>query len=387
MKLLLRTWLIAVLSILAVPAVVCAQENDDCMGCHEDFDLTAERNGREVSLGVDLPVFNASVHGDLDCITCHADLEDAEFPHDAPLEPVDCGMCHDEIAEIYAASLHGRLVGTGAPLAPRCWDCHGAHDILPAANDSSRVTKFNIPFMCGSCHKEGTEVTQQYDIPQDSILSHYSLSIHGYGLYHQGLIVTAVCSDCHSAHNVLPHTDPRSTIHRDNVAATCARCHRRIEDVHKQFIRGELWAKEPNKIPVCIECHEPHKARKLFYEEGVSDRECMECHTQTDLVTIRDNDTIPLYVDSVEVHDSFHRQNGVTCAQCHTGATPSLAERPCRTVAAWVDCSICHAEVVATYETGTHGRLVARGDPSAPECTDCHGTHGVREKRDPRSPT
>ncbi|HUU45194.1 MAG TPA: cytochrome c3 family protein [Acidobacteriota bacterium] len=369
------------------PAAVTAQEVDDCMACHEDFDLTTERDGVEVSLGIDLTVFGGSVHGEFDCITCHADLEGADFPHDTPLDPVDCGMCHDDVAAVYRGSLHGRLVETGEPLAPRCWDCHGSHGILPAESDSSQVTKFNIPFMCGRCHKEGTPVTQTYDIPKDSILAHYSLSIHGYGLYQQGLIVTAVCSDCHTAHNVLPHTDPRSSIFRDNVPRTCEQCHRRIEDVHKKRIRGELWATEPDRIPICIDCHEPHKARRILYEEGVSDQQCMSCHRDPDLFTIRDNDTISLYVDSVEVHNSIHRRNGVTCAQCHTGALPSPTDRPCRTMVARVDCSTCHAEVVATYETGTHGILAARGDPNAPQCADCHGTHGTRGHVDRLSPT
>jgi hypothetical protein len=209
-------------------------------------------------------VFARSVHGELTCVTCHADLEGVELPHDVPLERVECGTCHDDIAEVYDNSLHGLLAHAGEKLAPRCRDCHGVHDILPAGDDSSRVTKFNIPFMCGRCHKEGTAVTQTYDIPQDSILTHYSFSIHGEGLYKQGLTVTAVCSDCHTAHNVLPHTDPRSTIYRANVPQTCAQCHGRIETVHKKVIRGELWEKEPNKVPVCIDCHEPHKARKLI---------------------------------------------------------------------------------------------------------------------------
>jgi len=73
-------------------------------------------------------------------------------------------MCHDDVAEIYTASLHGKLVEAGARLAPRCWDCHGAHDVLPSGSDSSHVTKFNIPFMCGRCHKEGTEVSRTYGI-------------------------------------------------------------------------------------------------------------------------------------------------------------------------------------------------------------------------------
>jgi len=375
------------LIVLIFPARARAQSVDDCMACHEDPALTTERGGKTISLHVDRSRFAASVHGGLECINCHADLTGSDFPHKTPVAPVDCGACHEEIATLYRGSLHGRLVASGAPLAPRCWDCHGAHDILPANSDSSRVTKFNIPFMCGRCHKEGTAVTRTYDIPQDSILTHYSESMHGAGLYQKGLTVTAVCTDCHTAHNVLPHTDPRSSIFRDNVPRTCAHCHKRIEDVHQKVIRGQLWEKEPNKIPVCTDCHQPHRVQKLLYEEGVSDRECMNCHARPDIHTTRDGQSVSLSVDSLDVNSGIHRRSGVTCAQCHTGATPSLHDRPCRTITSKVDCSVCHAQVVATYATSTHGMLVDRGDPDAPDCQDCHGVHGTRDRRDPRSAT
>ncbi len=379
--------ILAALCLILVPAIVMGQATEDCMMCHEDPSAVGERDGEEYSVYLDMAVFRGSVHGEMECVMCHQDLMDAELPHDVPLQPVDCSMCHDDISERYNASFHGRLVETGAPLAPRCWDCHGAHDILPAENEDSRVTKFNIPFMCGSCHKEGTEVTQKYDIPQDSILTHYSQSIHGIGLYQQGLTVTAVCVDCHTAHDVLPHDDPRSTIFRDNVPKTCAKCHGRIETVHKKVIEGELWEKEPNKIPVCIECHEPHKARKVYYEEGVADRECLECHSNPTLTTVRGADTVSLYVDSLQVKNTIHRRNGVTCAQCHTGATPSAHQRPCITIASQVDCSICHAEEVDIYEGSIHGRLAERGDLNAPACMDCHPRHAMKEHQNPESPT
>lgn len=365
-------------------AGIRAQTVEDCLACHGEKDFTTERDGRTVSLYVDTAVFHSSVHGEQDCVACHADLAGfTDFPHAERLQPVDCGSCHDDVAKIYAESLHGQAALKGEKLAPRCRDCHGTHNILPKTNPQSQVTKFNIPFMCGRCHKEGTPVSKTYNIPQDSILTHYSESIHGEGLYKQGLTVTAVCSDCHTAHHVLPHTDPRSSIYRDNVANTCRQCHGRIEQVHKKVIQGRLWQTEPNKIPVCVDCHQPHQIRRVFYGE-IADGDCMVCHKKPDLKMVRDGRSISLYVDSVEVHGSIHRQT--RCAQCHTGAMPHL-DRPCATVAEKVDCSICHNEVVQTNATGIHGRLADRGDPNAPVCMDCHGKHGVRSRRDPLSPT
>lgn len=372
-----------VVYLLPAPDVM-AQSNDDCMICHEDEELTRERDGREISLMIDLDKFIGSVHGEMDCIDCHGDLMDAEFPHDEELEPVDCSMCHDEIAEMYDASLHGQVASAGEKLAPKCWTCHGAHDIVPVDSPDSKVTKFNIPFICGSCHKEGTPVSQTYDIPQDSILTHYSLSIHGEGLFKRGLIVSAACNDCHTSHNVLSHNDPKSSIHRENVPKTCQKCHSRIEQVHKKVIRGELWEKEPNKVPVCVDCHAPHEIRRVFYDEGMADKECLKCHADPNLTAIRDGETVSMYVDTLETHSSMHRDK--TCAQCHTGASPTH-ERPCATVINKVDCSICHTEVVETYAASTHGQLIDRGDPLAPECTDCHGTHGIKGKRDSKSRT
>ena len=368
------------------PLPASGQEIEDCLDCHEDDELTKTADGEIVSLFIDLPVYEQSIHGEegLTCIDCHADLDGVELPHDEELETVDCATCHDDVAEVYLASMHGSAVAEGDKLAPHCWDCHGVHDILATASADSRVTKFKIPFMCGKCHKEGTPVTRFHDIPQDSILTHYSLSIHGEGLFRRGLTVSAVCTDCHTGHSVLPHSDARSTIHRDNVAETCQACHGLIEQVHQKVIEGELWEKEPHKVPVCIECHEPHEARRVFYDEGMSDRECLACHANADLTATRQGETVSLHVAEDHLRDSDHRN--VRCVQCHTGATPSL-ERACATVAIKVDCAICHAEVVETYQTSIHGQLLARGEPDAPDCRHCHGTHQIKDPQDPSSPT
>lgn len=365
-------------------ATAVGQSSDDCLACHDDADLTTERNGQEHSLFIDPARFEISTHFDLDCVGCHNDLDGFDdFPHDEKLEPVDCGMCHDDIAEIYNNSLHGKLTADGGKLAPECWDCHSAHYVLPPDQPGSQVDRFNIPFMCGRCHKEGTEVTQTYDIPQDSILSHYSLSIHGKGLFEMGLLNTAVCSDCHTAHNVLPHTDPNSSIHRDNVANTCQQCHGRISQVHKKVISGELWESEPHKVPVCVDCHQPHEVRNVFYDE-VSDTECMACHGQADISMVREGVEISLHIDSLDLHDSIHKKEA--CAKCHTGTNPRI-DRPCATTPTTVDCSICHAEVVETYNTSTHGMLADRGDLQAPQCVDCHGKHNIKDRRNNKSRT
>ena len=83
-----------------------AQSNEDCMMCHEDTDLETERQGRIKSLFVNQDLFDKSVHNDIECVICHQDAEVEEFPHPEILEPVDCGMCHDDSQEQFELGIH-----------------------------------------------------------------------------------------------------------------------------------------------------------------------------------------------------------------------------------------------------------------------------------------
>ncbi|NUN96866.1 MAG: cytochrome b/b6 domain-containing protein [Candidatus Omnitrophica bacterium] len=353
-------------------------DSEDCMLCHSEasnWDFTDPKSARLFILSAS---FEGSVHQEAACTDCHDGIED--LPHDEKLPPPNCAGCHDDEQTVYSHSLHGMAVEKKDPLAPHCWDCHGGHDIIPSASPEARTNPINIPQMCGACHAEDAPVARERNIAQHDILQHYAESIHGEGVLKKGLTVTAVCTSCHTAHNVLPHTDPNSSIHRENVVKTCTQCHALIEQVHRKVIEGALWEKEPDKIPICIDCHQPHDARKVYYEEGVSDRDCMACHAQP-------IETAHGPIPSVDQHllaGSTHSK--VRCAQCHTGVDKRL-DRPCETVVAKVDCSICHAEQVQQHERSYHGQLAKQGDPDAPVCLDCHSAHGTLPQTNPASPT
>ncbi len=358
---------------------VAGQDNEDCLECHAKAGLKVDHAGREVSLFVDPEAYDLSVHAGLDCIECHPQLTDVEdYPHATGLDRVDCTECHDDDDGPIAAfweSTHGLLVESGDKDAPRCQDCHGSHAILPLAHRNSSISPFNIPRMCAQCHAEGAEVQRTHNIPQEQILQRYKQSIHGEGLFKQGLVVTAVCTSCHTGHNVLPHTDPKSSIHKDNVTGTCMTCHGLIEEVHRKVIAGELWERT-GIIPICVECHSPHEARKVFYDTNMSNADCLRCHV--DATTVSSEDGRSLYVDPDEYGNSIHGRENTSCAQCHTGVEPSK-ERACATITEPVNCSICHEPEVTDYDRGRHGMLHAAGDANAPYCTDCHGTHGILE--------
>ena len=381
-----KRWLAIAAAILwfaGSPAL--AQEDSQCLRCHDDPEMTSYRGDTELSAYVTAEMIAGSMHAGMACVECHSDLAGSKRRrHAEDLEPVACGDCHRKQSRAHGRSLHGAAAQRGDPMAPTCADCHGKHEVLSASDANAPTAVMNIPMLCGECHREGAPVSKTHEISQANILENYSMSIHGEGLFRQGLTVSAVCTSCHTSHDILPHTDKRSSIHVDNVVKTCTQCHGQIENVHRKVIEGRLWEDDPGKIPVCVDCHAPHKIRNVFYDEGLADKDCLTCHGQPDLAMTRDGNTISLYVDEDAFENSTHADT--SCAQCHTDVTVA-EERACSTIQTQVDCSICHAEQVSEYDASMHGTLHAEGDPDAPSCQDCHAKHATLDQESPASPT
>lgn len=367
----------ATLTLTAFP--LFSQTNSDCLDCHSDPDFTTERQGREVSLYVDIDLFNKSVHQGFDCISCHQDAD--ELPHEENLEQVNCGICHDVAQEAFDSGIHGIALQRGDLYAPTCVECHGKHGILPPDDPKSSTYKMNIPYMCGKCHREGAPVARIYNISERNILENYSQSIHGEGLFKKGLTVTATCNDCHGNHLILPHTNPKSSISLNKIAQTCMKCHARIEEVHVKVIKGELWEEKPGAIPACTDCHVPHKVSRQNIVVTIADRTCLKCHAREDVHKVVEGDTISLRVEKETIANSAHKN--IPCVKCHSDVSPQL-HRPCET-ARQVDCSNCHAEVANQYYESGHGMAYFKKSERAPYCTDCHGDHDTKSKYDETS--
>ena len=377
----MKNYFFNLLLLCSVPLAIFSQSNDDCLMCHDDPEFKENINGKLTSLYLNPKIFKNSIHADLNCVDCHSEIDAEEVPHRTEYTPVDCGTCHDEEAELYAECLHGKAKASGYKLAPTCQSCHGKHDILAVKDHNSAVAPMKIPFLCGSCHREGTQVQLQRNIPQDRILENYSESIHGEALLVKGLVVTATCVSCHSAHRILPHTDSRSTISRNNIAKTCTQCHAEIESVHRKVIKGELWEKQSHILPACVDCHQPHEIRKVFYDYGMADKDCLSCHDNPNVKSSVDGRS--LFVNTTELKESRH--NTIACSQCHSEVNVSK-HRPCETIKTKVDCASCHAEVGTEYSKSMHGTLFAQNDLNAPTCKECHGNHDVLGKLNPKSP-
>ena len=133
-------YVFAVFLTLAAVGTLEAQENEDCLMCHEDPDLVGQKGDYEVSVFVDPEGFAASVHADFGCIDCHTDVDGVELPHEDDLDAVDCAMCHDDVAEELESGPHGAWADD--PLSPSasCINCHGTHDVLPVQDPASMVS-------------------------------------------------------------------------------------------------------------------------------------------------------------------------------------------------------------------------------------------------------
>ena len=206
---------------------------DTCGACHANPDL-AVRGG--IKLVQPLAAYAASVHARgiakgehaASCSDCHG--SHGILPGSDPRSQVNhqrvpdtCGTCHTEITAQYKTSVHGIAAAAGKRDAPICTDCHGEHRIIEPARPDSPVYASNVPKMtCGRCHGD-VRLAEKFGM-EDANVAAYEDSFHGLAS-RSGATSVANCASCHGIHDILPSTDVRSHVHKDNIAKTCGSCH------------------------------------------------------------------------------------------------------------------------------------------------------------------
>jgi cytochrome b subunit of formate dehydrogenase len=295
---------------LGAPAA--AVENEDCLDCH----------GTETPV-IDAELFGKTVHGenDLACTDCHADWNEDEHP-DQEMAPVNCGECHDDKQEDYDQGVHGVALAAGIEDVPRCQDCHGSHNIFPPEDPRSQIYPLNVVNTCGKCHGD-TVMAEKHSIDVPDPYQKYVTSTHGKGIINSGLLVSAVCNDCHGAHKILPHENPESSINYRNIPETCGTCHAGVLADFKNSIHGQNFENGREDGPICSTCHHSHTVTRITDEAW-------------------------------KLH---------------------IIE----------DCGHCHEELIETYRETYHGQVTALGYAKPARCSDCHGSHNILPPTDPES--
>jgi cytochrome b subunit of formate dehydrogenase len=264
-------------------------ENAMCLACHGNEGFTMpDADGKPRPLHVMKDKFGKSVHGKQLCVECHKDI--TEIPHKKiGQHKVSCVQCHQDLWETaqkenktqefaklgmvvkqidkYMHSIHARPNKEDQSRTnATCYNCHDAHYVYPQGTAIRAEWRLSIPNVCGKCHgKErdayatsvhGDEVLWRenpkaaicsdchttHDIADPVMDSSRLVITQNCGTCHQenlrsylgtyhgqvntlGFAYTAKCFDCHGSHTVQRATDPSSTVHADNRLKTCQKCH------------------------------------------------------------------------------------------------------------------------------------------------------------------
>lgn len=158
----------------------------NCTSCHGSHHILSHKNPESPTFRTNIPKtcgtchvgitekYQAGVHGKAlasgkanapvctDCHTAHSILKpnDAEFQmRTAPF----CGSCHKRQFSTYHDTFHSQLSAFGGYVeTARCWDCHGAHEVLPASDPRSPIAPANLVKTCSKCHAGANERFVKY---------------------------------------------------------------------------------------------------------------------------------------------------------------------------------------------------------------------------------
>ena len=210
-----------------------AHIHETCATCHADPKVIAEERIARPRV---IPLFEQSIHGRAirqgrlqaaTCSDCHRahDIRRGTDPTSTIFKgnvAATCGQCHARVAGKFQTSVHGVAVSRGVFAAPTCTDCHGEHTITGTREPGSRVSPLTVSTTCATCH-EATPMVEEFGLAARRGGTFFD-SFHGLAV-RGGSTVAANCASCHGTHNILPSSDPRSTIHGQNLPGTCGQCH------------------------------------------------------------------------------------------------------------------------------------------------------------------
>ncbi|MEO5367188.1 MAG: cytochrome c3 family protein [Magnetococcus sp. WYHC-3] len=277
------------------PIAVNAQTpNEACLDCHAvpGFKVPiTHADGRITyrNLTMDLENFRVSVHRERKCVECHQDIE--AMPHKKGVKRrVDCESCHQKTLALRQAEASGNtealervaknmgryqhsthaLPNPKDPKRPRayCADCHNAHAIFPPQSKGRAEFRLASPEICGKCHPKQKD--------------HYELSHHGVQSLRYGNLKTAVCADCHTAHQI---ASVKENDTRVDITRSCGRCHEKQLETYTKTYHGQVNRLGYAHTAKCYDCHEFHDQQKINDPRSSVHpdnrlKTCRKCHKQ-----------------------------------------------------------------------------------------------------------
>ncbi|MBF0391954.1 MAG: cytochrome C [Alphaproteobacteria bacterium] len=243
-------------------------DNARCLRCHADHDekFVVRPDGSRHEIFIDKTVIERSVHAKVSCVGCHSDI--AKLPHDKPLSmSIGCVSCHAteweklkgtpdagrsrlakvaEQSDLYLHSVHAKPAATNqSRVAAACHDCHEGHNV--GAPDAAQRAEHRLknPEVCGTCHEK-----QKRD---------YLASVHGKAITEKKDAKSAVCSDCHTPHDIgQPKSDPAKL----RLAENCGSCHKDAQRTYLGTYHGQVTRLGYTNAAKCFDCHGGHGIAK-----------------------------------------------------------------------------------------------------------------------------
>lgn len=243
--------------------------------------------------------------------------------------PNSCLDCHSALPEPLGVTQEKFSHDIHAQKGLTCASCHGGD---PTSDDpdkamsrkagwKGKIDRKQIPQLCGSCHSDPAYMRQFNPSLRTDQLDQYHSSVHG-KRFAAGDAKVAVCTDCHSVHDLRAPSDPESTVNPVNVATTCARCHADASYMKGYSIPTDQFAKYSTSV-------------------------------HHDAIAVRGDLSAP------------------TCTTCHGnhGATPPGVDKVQNV------CATCHAFQAQMYDKSSHKKAFQAA--SLPGCVVCHSNHGI----------
>ena len=229
-----------------------------CAVCHSQYTITTDP---DVRIANSFAQYKAGVHGvgiekgvalAATCNDCHGThklwkANDVNSMVNRMNIPKTCSKCHNDFYYQYMNGIHGKALVAGVIETAICTDCHGEHKILDSNNPDSPIHSFNIAENCSKCH-EDDQINEKYGLPMQRLDS-YNDSYHGWAIK-GGSQNTASCISCHNAHDILPSSNEKSSVHESNITKTCRRCHYNANYNFAHSYTHKINVSGPNKSNV-----------------------------------------------------------------------------------------------------------------------------------------
>ena len=197
-----------------------------CLACHGNATLLKTSGAGTQSFQV--TGVQDSAHRDITCQQCHPDYRYDDKPAATKVWTVNaglqCGVCHQNAEKekdrapvaLYEKSIHAEQIRKGNYESATCSSCHGGHFITRLDTAEASATMHASAYrVCARCKQHGVAY-ETYD-------DYY----HGKA-YKQGAPDAPACWQCHKSHDILPKSDPKSSVYPANVGTTCGQpgCHK-----------------------------------------------------------------------------------------------------------------------------------------------------------------